>query len=231
MRLLQELPEVEAKIQSGDLNLTQIAMARTHFREVKATSAQKQELLQSIENQSTRTTERLLAENKPTDTLIKPEVIEKPLRGQRLEVTLVLDKSLQDVLSEIQILLGKPYSKLELLNMLATEKLQAMKKDSKSQERNAQPAPDEMNRTRYIPTTNIREVKVRDGHQCQFVDSLTGRKCSARFHLQVDHVKPFAKGGDSSLKNLRILCVNHNKLHAIRQFGLAKMKTYLPQLN
>lgn len=53
MRLLNEIPEVESKIQSGDLNLTQMTMARAHFQEVKATIQEKKEILLILENQST----------------------------------------------------------------------------------------------------------------------------------------------------------------------------------
>ena len=74
MRLLQDIPEVAAKIQTGELNLTQIAMARVHFKEVKATSAEKETILTSLKNQSTRSTERILAENKPENFTEKPGV-------------------------------------------------------------------------------------------------------------------------------------------------------------
>ena len=49
MRLLKEIPKVEAKIQNGDLNLTQVSMMNTHFREVKATKVEKQEMVATLE--------------------------------------------------------------------------------------------------------------------------------------------------------------------------------------
>lgn len=128
MRLLKEIPEVESKIQSGDLNLTQVTMARAHFREVKATIQEKKEILLTLENQSTRVTERILAEKKPEGFLPAPIEAEKALRGQKLEVTFVLDEELQKDLSEIELLMKKRYSKLELFKMMTKQTLDGLRK-------------------------------------------------------------------------------------------------------
>ena len=253
MRLLKKMPITESKIKSGDLNLTQIAMARTHFRNVKPSMNQKLEILASLENQSTRQSERILAERKPEDHVLKPAVIEKPLRGQKLEVTLVLDESLQNELEEIQILLGKPYTKLELFKMLAQEKLQSLKKELNKKKnahlnvmkvdletkRSAQPALSETPQTqrpqiknsRYVSRYDLKEVENRDQHRCQFTETATGRQCTARLNLQVEHILPLAKGGQNTANNLQLLCANHNKLRAVQHFGVLKMKTFMPSLN
>lgn len=245
MRLLREIPEVETQLKSGTLNLSQIAMARTHFNEVKSSFDEKKEVLSSLENQSTRATERILAEEKSEDTIVRHAVQERALRGQRLEVTLVLDEALQNELNEIQILLGKRYSKLDLFKLLAKEKLAALKKDlsknsktrnSKSKQDNlltnpkdlcvAQPAPN----SRYINKAVKREIKIRDRHQCQYVDPITKRQCTSKFHLQFDHLKPFSLGGESTVENLRTHCSVHNRLNAVRFFGMQKMKEFVPTL-
>lgn len=232
MRALKEHPEVESKIQSGTLSLTQITLASTHFKEVKASISEKKELLLSIENHSTRDTERLLAEAKPEGFIPRKDVIEKPLRGQKLEVTLILDEKLQNELKEIQILLGKKYSKLELLKLLAKEKLETLKKDlnKKPKYRNAQPALTERKSSRYISKFTAREIKIRDRNQCQYVDPMTQRQCTAQFHLQTEHIHPFAKKGSSRIENLQLLCATHNQLRAVQQFGVKKMKQFLPVL-
>ncbi|MEZ0391555.1 MAG: hypothetical protein ACAH59_05025, partial [Pseudobdellovibrionaceae bacterium] len=118
MKVLKEVPEIKDKIESGKLNLTQLNMARTHFREVKASKVEKKEILLTLENQSTKTTERLLAECKPEAVIPRPLIQEKALKGQKLEVTLILDEELQKELEEIQVLLEKPLSKLELLKLM-----------------------------------------------------------------------------------------------------------------
>jgi hypothetical protein len=62
-------------------------------------------------------------------------------------------------------------------------------------------------------------VAVRDGGQCTFV-SRDGVRCTARRHLHVDHVRPFALGGSSvDLENNRVMCAAHNLWRARQTFG------------
>ena len=42
----------------------------------------------------------------------------------------------------------------------------------------------------------------------------------------IDHVIPYAKGGDNSPGNLRLLCAKHNKLEAERAYGAGHMKKF-----
>jgi len=225
MKLLKEVPEIKEKIESGDLNLTQLSMAKAHFREVKASVEEKKEVLSALENQSTRHTERLLAECKPESLIPKPEVKEKAIKGKKLEVTFVLDEEFQKELEELEILLGKPMTKLELFKLLTQEKLERLKTVPK---RKAQPLP--KSQTRSVSQITLREVKSRDEYRCQFRDPLTGKQCTAQFHLQTEHIIPFAKGGSNELENLELLCPSHNRLRAVEQFGANKMKNYMPLL-
>jgi hypothetical protein len=73
-------------------------------------------------------------------------------------------------------------------------------------------------RSRYVSVAVRREVHHRDHGQCAFV-SVDGRRCTARARLQFDHFEPFARGGRSTLRNMRLLCGAHNQLHARRCFG------------
>jgi hypothetical protein len=56
------------------------------------------------------------------------------------------------------------------------------------------------------------------GASCQYIDHNSGRRCEARFHLEIDHCKPLAIGGTSNIENLRLLCRTHNLLMARRTF-------------
>ncbi len=76
--------------------------------------------------------------------------------------------------------------------------------------------------TRYIPVSVRAVTYQRSAGRCEFVDARTGRRCESRFGLHLDHVHPFAKGGDSSAANIRHLCASHNQFAAIREFGAAK---------
>lgn len=76
-------------------------------------------------------------------------------------------------------------------------------------------------RSRHIPAALRDAVFQRDGGQCTYVGP-GGTRCTARMHLQVDHIRPFCLGGMHELDNLRLLCGKHNRLEAaerIRRTG------------
>ncbi|WP_374079421.1 HNH endonuclease [Bdellovibrio bacteriovorus] len=75
------------------------------------------------------------------------------------------------------------------------------------------------NQRRYIPLPVRRTVFQRD-QCCQHIDKNTGKKCSSRWQLQVDHVQPVWAGGRNALENLQLLCSAHNKLKYSRESNL-----------
>jgi hypothetical protein len=77
----------------------------------------------------------------------------------------------------------------------------------------------------YVPAHVRREVWKRDGGRCQFpLDG--GRVCGSTHCLEIDHIKPRALGGESTIENCRIACRAHNGLAARRVFGDAWMDRY-----
>jgi hypothetical protein len=78
-------------------------------------------------------------------------------------------------------------------------------------------------RSRHVPAELARAVYSRDGGQCTFC-SIDGRRCGARRFLQLDHAKPWAVGGESTLDNLRLRCRAHNLHSARRYFGVSFMR-------
>ena len=86
-------------------------------------------LVRSLENQSAKSTERLLAERKPETHISKPVETEKPIKGNKLEVSFVIDEELQNDLEEIQVLLNKPLTKLELFKLMTQQTLEKLRKE------------------------------------------------------------------------------------------------------
>ncbi len=74
-----------------------------------------------------------------------------------------------------------------------------------------------------IPAAVRREVWARDRGRCTFTGA-AGRQCGADRGLEFDHVRPVARGGDSTASNLRLRCRAHNQLEAERAFGAAFMQ-------
>jgi hypothetical protein len=79
------------------------------------------------------------------------------------------------------------------------------------------------NRKRHYPAAVARAVFLRDGKQCSYV-SPDGRRCSARRCLELDHVVPWAVGGEGTIDNLRLRCRAHNQRYARQYFGKSRIE-------
>jgi 5-methylcytosine-specific restriction endonuclease McrA len=71
---------------------------------------------------------------------------------------------------------------------------------------------------RYIPAEMRRAVCERDDNQCTFVGE-NGRRCESRALIEFDHRVPLAKGGQTTVENVRLLCRPHNQFEAKRVLG------------
>jgi HNH endonuclease len=77
--------------------------------------------------------------------------------------------------------------------------------------------------SRHIPAAVRRAVRERDGERCRFVDE-QGQRCSERHRLEFHHRHPFAMGGDHKPDNIGLLCPQHNRLLAERDYGRAAVR-------
>lgn len=71
---------------------------------------------------------------------------------------------------------------------------------------------------RRIPASVRRAVHHRGRGQCTFVGA-GGKRCESRSRIELDHVVPIARGGESTVENLRLLCRAHNQHVAERELG------------
>ena len=76
---------------------------------------------------------------------------------------------------------------------------------------------------RQIPTDVKYAVWQRDGGRCTFV-SESGHRCEAVGTVEFDHIEPVARGGKSTVDNLRLRCRAHNQFEAERTFGAEFMR-------
>jgi hypothetical protein len=79
--------------------------------------------------------------------------------------------------------------------------------------------------SRHIPAAVRRAVWVRDGGRCVW-PTADGGACGSTRRLQFDHILPVARGGKSTVSNVRTLCAMHNDLAARMAFGDAWMDRY-----
>jgi hypothetical protein len=80
-----------------------------------------------------------------------------------------------------------------------------------------------LKRGRHVPAAVAREVYRRDGKPCMFV-SKDGRRCGSCRFLELDHVLPWAVGGEPTVKNLQVRCAAHNRHAARNYFGKGYMR-------
>jgi 5-methylcytosine-specific restriction endonuclease McrA len=119
---------------------------------------------------------------------------------------------------------------------LALEALLEKKDPARREERRRKrevlrPAQDDENRHAEPKAKHPKPVPLRikdkllreSGYQCSYVSS-EGHRCQAKTKLEVDHVRPRAKGGTNDPENLRILCREHNRYQGALHFGWEKMR-------
>jgi hypothetical protein len=75
---------------------------------------------------------------------------------------------------------------------------------------------------RRIPEHVKEAVWNRDGGQCTF-RSQAGKRCPARRMLEFDHELEVARGGTSTVENIRLRCRAHNQYTAEQRFGAGFM--------
>ena len=231
MRLLKELPEFEPAIESGKLNLSAVGQAQSLFRQQSHTIEEKRELIKSLEGKSKRECEKIVATRMPE---LPPVEKERPINQTQTELKLVVSDELLEDLKKLQALHGKA-SYADLLEWMAKVCLKKTPeapetKETKETEKTAQSLPPVQVNSRVVPVGLKREIYKRDQGRCSYVSPLTKRACGSRKHLQLDHRLPFARGGETSAENLRLLCPVHNQLKAIESFGSAKMAAFIPGL-
>jgi len=79
--------------------------------------------------------------------------------------------------------------------------------------------------SRYIPASVRRTSHSSDDGRCGFV-SASGRRCGSNHRLEFHHVVPWARGGDRSSGNIRLMCRTHNAYLAAKDYGEAVMARF-----
>ncbi len=82
--------------------------------------------------------------------------------------------------------------------------------------------------SRRPPDSARQRALERAGYQCEYRGP-EGVRCTQRTGLEIDHIEPYAKGGSTSERNLRVLCKSHNLLVAAREYGEAFMRRKLEE--
>jgi hypothetical protein len=236
IRVIEAVPEVEQTLEQGRLSVATVAQAQTFFQQEKkrakpCSDEKKREILKKLEGKSKRETELILAQEAPQ--LPKPDQV-RILNEDQTEIRFAADRELLEMLQQIQAL--TTHRSLEpgyngLLKFMAAQVLKKLDPAQQNERNSLSPekaAAQHASKThaRYVPASVKREIWRKDQGKCSYV-SPTGIQCGSKHGLQLDHVTPWAMGGETSSRNLRLLCANHNRLAAIEIYGERKMHPYL----
>lgn len=239
-RLLREVPEVAAKIESGALNLSQLSKVQQALRTVqkvedrKLESSEKKELLSRIEHTTQQQTEVILSQ--ALSLPIFAEDKEKYHRDESVTLTITFSKEQMQILTQAQDLISHavPEKKwAEALTYLAQKEIQRrtqVKRKLPKEEKdlttvlasaktlpmnNPAPTPATGVERRPVPAA-VRKAVFHQQRCCQYRDPETGRICGSTRFSQTDHRQAVWAGGSNEASNLQILCGQHNR-HKYRQ--------------
>ena len=164
MKLLREVPELEPKIESGQLNVSTLSQAHTFFNQEEKqlgktySVEEKKEILSEMEGKSSDQTERLLKSKSPEQK--RPEK-KRVLNAKETEIRFTADQKLMAKLERLKNLMGhksnaQTYAGLfEELADLALKKLDPMEKPAavppSDTESSTQKTTSSTIGTRYIP--------------------------------------------------------------------------------
>ncbi|MDZ4676223.1 MAG: HNH endonuclease signature motif containing protein [Oligoflexia bacterium] len=257
MRLLRDLPELEAKFEEGVFELTTLANAQSYFQAVANINTQhsntleqsatykiqrfdlnmKREVLKTLESKSTQEGQEYLAS-------ISPQVLSKKSKKKgQVDIENHLPLEVREKLKKFKGLIAYKNNNLKNIDVLEEAldlAIKQMEKQGKQKQRNPQqlrqnpssPLADSTQNIKPTTTSKVsrtlrRVIWQRDQNQCTFIDPLTKNRCPSQHRLEIDHITPKALGGDNAFENLRLLCRSHNTFHAIQVFGQNRMDHFL----
>ena len=242
-RLLRDVPEVKAKLEEGTLSLSVAAQAQSFFyRESKMarsyTLENKRELLEKLDHKTSRETEVELLKLSPQAL---PQERLRQVTPEHQELRVILDAEMIQALEDFKTLAshqlpnGTHQEVLRLALRTAAETLRKKKLGADRKLQASTPPSLVHNVTptsvpsrfsgprrgsRFISGAAKRAVWERDGGACGYIDPVTNRRCGSKARLEFDHHPiPFARGGESTPGNLRLLCRSHNAYGAEKIFG------------
>ncbi len=208
-RLLNELPEVGEKIESGELNLSQIGVLQKGAREKKNVSkATKRKLVEQLQNKNTADSQKIVALELDLEIKEAPRVTYQ--KDDLIRVEVLFTKEEWALINEARNIMSHevPTGKWsDLLVHLAKERVRKAKRVIEKPE----------NATATVTSKKRDYVLQRDGC-CQF-KAVDGKLCGSVWMLQADHIKPIWSGGDNSVENLQAMCGAHNRERYRQQMG------------
>ncbi len=261
-RLLIQIPEVSEKLESGALNLSQVALVQRAEREYKKDTKSdlpietKRELLSRIENQTQAKSEALISQALDISFVTKNKLTHH--KDESVTLAITLTKEQLNALEQVHAMLSHAVPEknwASLISYLAQKEIsrrtggktpkseskyakretETSQREIKSLLRETKPSQSEMGAFTSVAETNsgdsgiitckaqtlprqrkaiarkLKQQLLLKDTSCSYRDLQTGKTCSSRHFLQIDHIKSISSGGNNEPENLQVLCGKHNR--------------------
>jgi 5-methylcytosine-specific restriction endonuclease McrA len=214
MRLSDDIPEAREKLESGDLSLSVASRLQSFVRQegklIDVPLQKVKELVSKTEGLSSRATERVLLKHSIVPERHIPEKV-RPVSQTHHHMSFTVSDEDLELLNRVKGLLAHTHP-----NLNWSECVVAMAKITREK---LDPARRTVSPTRAAYETQSRKPTAAQKHEVFKRDDSKCVKCGSFYALDADHKIPWAKGGQTSLENLRVLCSNCNQRERYRWFG------------
>lgn len=219
-RLMKNVPEVASQIQSGHLNLSQVAELSRALKEKEKAGAvvsdlKKSEITQAIAQKSMSQTQREISRCLDLDLKPPEKTFVQKDDSVHLQITLSHDQfenlmACRDRAASVLLSESQDVSLASVIDFLAQRFLQEKNTSSSAKEKNRSLTP------------KTRKMIFQKNPSCQFRDPATGKICGSSFNLEIDHIQPRWAGGGHNIDNLQVLCRAHNN-HKYRKESMVRL--------
>jgi hypothetical protein len=224
MRLIKDVPQIQASLVTGEMNLTTISMAQSQIRREekitgeKISNEKKTEIAESLKNKTQAQTEVALFKLLP-NSATQPKTYERRISDSNTRIGLNFPDRVLNKLNQLQEIwshVNPNMDYVEIIERCADETLKrvhpAQKKVMKQRFVNLKKHDVTNKRPNYYPIAVKQEIYSKAQASCEFIDPKTKHRCRSKFLLQIDHKIPLWAGGTSEPQNLQLLCATHNRL-------------------
>ena len=220
LKLLQKVPEAKAMIARGELNLTVASQAQTFSKNMRPEKTK--EILERVKGKTkNQATVELLKLSQGDTTAKAKRLLDRkvPVTPDETRVHLTVSNKLLQKLEQLKSIkkLSTEKSLEYAVDIALTQYKSSLEKTRKSKRTTGTTGVIR----RAVPATIKKQVLKRSGGVCEFFG------CDERRYLELEHIRPFAKGGRHELTNLKLYCKVHNQRAAIIQFGQKHMDQFI----
>ena len=226
MRLLRTVPEIEKKIESGQLSLSNASTLQGYIQD-QGIQKEPEKIAEAVKKAEELTNRKLKEEFRPKETKVLKITLSPKLQAKLKKLQQSWGEESEAAIFEA--LVDEKLKQLEL--KIDIQKMACMEGKRKPKlNLKLKPSPTQ---TRYIPISVRREVFGRSRNQCEH-KTKEGIRCAERRHLQYDHIHPYSLNGGRTTDNIRMLCFAHNQRRSLQTFGKTRLgneKTASTQLS